>query len=360
MYEICAEEAEGNFVVSPLSIYMALAILYAVGDEAVKADIRALFGMTAGDIAKTGQLFEALVRTRSVFGEPTTILDMTNSIWLTEGLEPNPEVLDKLAEALFCYAFEAPFATDNEGANEAVRAFIREKTRGLIDQNFDLDPDTVFALINTLYFKDAWSAPQGLPTEQRSFETADGAEKPATFLVGSYQRGVVGETECSEFFYETTYGGYRVKLILPKEGYTLADAMSAKNLAAVNAYGDYADETVKETHKTRCIFPAFEAEGELTLEELLAAAGYLASAFSGYTTDLIDGEFFVSKITHKAVLRVDEEGVEGAAVTIIENKATAVFEDKVVFHDFVLDRPFGYLVTTYDGVVLFAGQTTDV
>ena len=57
------------------------------------------------------------------------------------------------------------------------------------------------------------------------------------------------------------------------------------------------------------------------------------------------------------MLDVNEKGVEGAAVTVIAMEAAAApdFTPKK-FHDFVLNRAFGFIVTTPDDVVMFAGQ----
>ncbi len=77
-----------------------------------------------------------------------------------------------------------------------------------------------------------------------------------------------------------------------------------------------------------------------------------ASDFSPMTTDT-DG-LFVSRTDHAARVSVDEKGVEAAAYTVISADATGLLlaDDEI---DFILDRPFLFVVTGSDGLPLFTG-----
>ena len=358
IYEMSAKEGE-NYSVSPLSIYMALAVLNAVGDDNVKGDIEALFGMDQEDIAKTGALFRSLItEKKDDKGVLTTKLDLTNSVWLDTNVSANQKALDQIAELLYCYAYGAPFHDDNTAANEAVREFIKEKTNGLIDSNFNLKPETLFAIINTLYFKDIWGYDY-VYTENRNFYTKNKTEKKE-FIYADYIDGAAYSTDVSDTFYAETLNGYKIKFILPKEGKTLSQAMTAENLDKVNSVESYLVKDEKNDHKTRCIFPSFNIECDTPLKEIFASNGYLENAFSAYQSTLLEEPVAVSDIKHKVVLKVDKKGIEGAAVTIIVNEATAIMPEKpVIYHDFVLDREFGFLITDKNDVILFAGQVTE-
>ena len=65
---------------------------------------------------------------------------------------------------------------------------------------------------------------------------------------------------------------------------------------------------------------------------------------------------FVDQIIHQTKLKVDETGIEGAAVTIVVVGDESVGPVTIMkFHDFLIDRAFGYLVTDSGGNVLFSG-----
>ena len=359
MYALSAAGEDGNYVVSPLSAYMALAILNAVGDEGVHSDIEALFGMTQDDIEKTKQLFLSLVNECTYEDSVISKLDLTNTVWVDSSRTVNQKTVDMLAEKLFCYAHSTPFKDNNAEANRAIREFIADKTKGLIDTDFDLDPDTVFALINTLYLKDVWGE-NDLEISQRTFRSGAG-QSVKDFLTTEYVCGEAAETKTATYFSVKTETGYKVKFILPKEGYTLKQAMTAEALDEINARKSYrVDHGDGIDRYTRCIFPKFRIESDTDLKKVFDESGYLQNAFSEFSTELMDGSSFVSDIIHKAVVNVDEKGVEGAAVTIIVAKETAVMlPDEKYRKDFVLDREFGFMITTYDDVILFEGAVTN-
>lgn len=89
----------------------------------------------------------------------------------------------------------------------------------------------------------------------------------------------------------------------------------------------------------------------------------LNNAFGVFTSPITeDKEQLLSadKIVHKAVLDVNKKGVEGAAVTIVEIAPGCAEEeeDPNVYHSFLLDKNFGFIVTNCNDVVLFEGQVT--
>lgn len=362
LYQMSAENENENYAMSPVSVYMALSMLYSIGDEGVKNDIAQLTKMNDADIAKTGELFNYLSRQYKDYFSDDIIaqLNLTNSIWINNGTETDAATLKALADNFYCNAFETPFGTNNQAANQAVRDFIKKNTNGLIDQDFKLSDATLFALINTLYFKDGWEDNE-LDTEQRQFKLPNGNVN-TDFLVGKYFDGQVQETDCSRYFYTETSHGYKVKFILPKEGYTIKQAMSADNLNIVNQDDDFDayDEVNNKTHLTRCIFPKFEIQSDTALKTILENNNSLQNAFEEFNSPLYkENSLMVSDIKHKVVFKVDNKGVEGAAVTVIPMSPTSCDPGSLEHHDFVLDSAFGFIVTDSHDVVLFEGQVTN-
>lgn len=359
IFEMSAEDKNGNYAFSPLSAYMALAVLNYVGDNGVKADIEKLFGIDQTDIEKTKDLFLSLVNERRFDDKLISKLDITNTVWIDSRRNVNKNAAEMLAEKLFCHAHSTPFFSDNAGANKAIREFIAEKTNGLIDSDFDLDPFTAFAIINTLYLKDVWGE-QKLEISKKTFNS-NGKRTEKDFLTTGYERGETAKTDKARYFTVRTESGYKVKFILPNEGCTLKQAMTKEALDEINARQSYdIDHGDGIQRYTRCVFPKFRVESETDLKKVFKSNGYLGRAFTGYVTDLMNGTFAVSDIIHRVVCNVDETGVEGAAVTIIISKDTAVtpYDPEYCF-DFVLDREFGFIITTYDDVILFEGTVTE-
>ena len=82
----------------------------------------------------------------------------------------------------------------------------------------------------------------------------------------------------------------------------------------------------------------------------------ITDVFSPYTSNFssfTDENIYVDKIEHTVRVSVDEDGILGAAYTIVDAPSYGTPpEDEV---DFVVDRPFLFLVTSYHGFPLFAG-----
>ena len=369
LYSLFAEGSNDDYVMSPVSVYFALALLHYAGDDGVKDEIEAFTGMSAEDFEKTADLFRSLNNTYTSLytDEVESQLTLSNSVWLDETASDafDSEALEKMKEDLFCSIETAPFFADNEYANDKVREFIREKTKGLIDIDPRISEQTLFALINTLYFKDIWD-PYGddLETAEKYFRT-DGGMKLGDFLIGHYVNGQIAETDSSYFFYAETDHGYKVKFILPKDGYSLSDIMTPENVHKVNTTKDfgYIDQNGAE-HHTRCVFPEFETENRTDMKEKLSETGALSHTFGLFTSHLLPDDtdgLAVGGMMHAAKLKVDKKGVEGAAVTVVYVDTGSAYEEPRTefYHDFIVNKNFGFLVTDRDDVILFEGQVKD-
>ena len=82
----------------------------------------------------------------------------------------------------------------------------------------------------------------------------------------------------------------------------------------------------------------------------------ITSAFNheaNFSPILSEQEAWLDAVNHAARVKIDEEGVEAAAYTVMAVAGAArPPEDEM---DFILDRPFLFLITSRDNLPLFAG-----
>ena len=103
--------------------------------------------------------------------------------------------------------------------------------------------------------------------------------------------------------------------------------------------------------------PKFDIASQLDLIDGLKALGVTdvfdptVSDFTPMTTDT--DEIYVSEVTHAARVKIDEEGVEAAAFTVIVGDAAAAEPEDEIY--FTLDRPFLFAISSRDDLPLFAG-----
>lgn len=364
-----SQKTQQNFAVSPVSVYLALALAAECASGETADELYAALGNPKTVIrAEFSDFYRGLIdeyRTNTNALEGEVILG--NSVWIDESATVKEDCINMLAEKYHCYSYAADFANDNMGANKAVRKFVKEQTKKLIDRDFELDEETLFALMNTLYLKDVWQDfGRDLPFADGDFTfRSDGGEEPVRLLQGFYRAGRAVETDTYTHFYTATKHGYKLKFILPKDGHTAEEVFTSETLAAINSADYRADDEATRTHyHTRCLFPEFSAGYDADIKEILRGYGIerlfidpfenadMGCDFSALTDDPV----YCSKVLHVSQLNVTRKGIEGAAVTMMVG-AGAPGPDgwENVYLDFPVDRSFGFILTDPYDVVLFSG-----
>ena len=108
--------------------------------------------------------------------------------------------------------------------------------------------------------------------------------------------------------------------------------------------------------------PKFDVAAETDLIgglQELGVTDVFDAGLADFTPVLGEGEAAsVTQATHAARVKVDEDGCEGAAYTILMIDEAAVVAPQEI--DFVLDRPFLFAVTSETGQLLFVGIVNQV
>lgn len=302
-------------------------------------------------------------------GDIAGMVDSSNSIWIDDNLVVKQPLLQELANNFFCSSRKVDFLNKNGFANHAIQDFVKEKTRGLIDQDFGLKKETVFALINTLYLKDAWNIfGEDLDFTEDTYTFNKGSDnaKVINLLQGHYTSGIAYEADTFTHYRAITANGYKLKFILPKDGHNVREVFTSQNIASVNAITDYngKDCDNKKHYFTRCLFPEFNASYNDDLSSILQSEFGIIDLFDVNKCDfssLTGQSAYCSGVVHATKLKVDKTGVEGAAVTIVANEGSSGPDGcEEVYMDFVLDRSFGFIITDRNDTILFTGVVENV
>ncbi len=362
-----AKEADGdNFVISPASVYTALATASACAQGETKGELLSTLHTTEATLAAN---FSSFYRLIGGAAEETEMgcAQLANSVWIdtVSATHVRDEGLKNLAKDFYCTAYSADFLLDNAAANKAVRDFVKEETKGLIDQSFMLPESTVFALVNTLYMKDIWNE-MGAELQEsapKAFLLADGTAKSVRRMQTYYLEGKAARGDGFSYFYAKTYHGYKLKVLLPDEGKKVEEIFTPQNIALVNGTKDYGGRDGTRQVMTRLLLPVFEARCDEDFEEILKEMGIRALFGSecDFSALLQEGEAHCGGVRHVAKFKVDLRGIEGAATTVMPAPgASAPGEETPVYEDFSVDRSFAFLVTDRYDNTLFAGAVKSV
>lgn len=351
-YELFQQNMEEeNPVLSPVSAYLALGMAGKGAKGATLTEFQQLLGTDLDCIPHS--LMTTLPRDREGMQ-----IALANSAWVDDDFEAEADYLVEIDSFYLSDVYRANLSTSQTMGD--MNAWIDENTNGMIPTLLDqpLDEDVVLALFNTIYFKGEWEQEfKEENTTERDFITSDGTVEQVEMM------HLYGEN----LQYVNTADAVGVVLPYKDESMAMVALMPAGNGDVREMYenmawtdiGDILDD--KDVRLCNLQLPKFEVTFERNLNDSLQAMG-LKKAFDGSLADLSgmgrtkDGtNIFIDLVFQKAVVIVDEEGTEAAAVTqvLVRNESCAIEEQPV---NIFFNEPFLYMIVDLEKEIpLFMG-----
>ena len=374
-YEVYADSnKQSNICISPVSVYMALALATECANGETRDEILNAVGVTYDEVKNFTKVLYGFSNREYYYTNMMNnkkILafeELANSIWVDKNTTLKEDGINNLANNFNCDLFSVNFKT-SEG-EKAINAYIKEKTHGIIDSDLDLSPETLITLINTFYLKEVWNEDGDelkFTDKAYDFKNADGSVTNTKLLQGYYFNGNIYEGDGYTSFYTTTEHGFDIKFIVPTDGHTLDEVFTSENIYNINNLGDYGyiDEENKLLHHTRVFFPEYKASFDGDLAEILKNDFGITKLFDFEQCDfsnVSDEQLACDGVIHKCSIDVNDKGIEGAAVTVMPMAGAAGplegYEE--VYHDYIVDRAFGFIITDSYGSVIFSGVVNSV
>lgn len=351
--------AQGNTVLSPANLYLALAMLSETVDGESRAQLLDLLGLNGTDESRSA----ANYIWRSLYGETDsgrTLL--ASSVWLNETLPYNEETPTALAQQYLASTYSAPMGT--EKADRAIAEWVNENTGGLLEEaagGIETRPETALVLLTALYFKDAWSNEfSKSETTQDIFTAADGTAQTVDFMHLTQDSAACCRGENYTVAELRFRSGQAMRFLLPDEGTTLESLLA--DGSAVGGLMSYDMGVMLSAAKLVWSVPKFDVNSDLELTKTLKALG-VSDVFDFDKADFsplidtkrIDEEVAVTKVQHAARVKINEEGCEAAAFTAITADDTAALPEDLPEIEMNLNRPFTFMITGVDSLPLFIG-----
>ena len=347
-----------NRVCSPVNIYLALSMLAEVTGGESRGQILALLGGESME-AQRQKARELWEQNYLAAGENGASL-LASSLWLDADLDCKRDAVSLLAEEYYASVFRG--ALGSEKLNRALRSWLDAQTGGLLKEQtagLALPADTVLALAATVYFKGSW---------QIEFDPADTAREIFT--------GPDGEIVCDFMHSKRTRERYdwgerftaaavrftnrrSMLFLLPEEGMTPEELLSEEEFFDFLC-GDHSRWERSELVDLRISVPKFDVSGDVDLLPVLEALGVTDVQTPGLAdfSPIIEMPAVLTMAKHACRVKVDEEGCEAAAYTVMSAGGGSSPEPPREV-DFTLDRPFIFVILGADGLPLFAGVVND-
>ncbi len=341
------DDKKANAFVSPLSLTMALGMLYNGTSPEAAAEMAEALGMgdfTAQEINDHYRtLMDALLQ-----ADPRTALAIANSIWAREGYQVKPPFYDVNREYYNAEVRSLPF---DQAAVDAINKWCADNTNNRIPKILDVIPtDVVMYLINAVYFKGQWKFKfNKAETRDTNFYLADGSTRSVKMM--SLSNGTIPSygderVKCVDLPYGN--GAFSMMIMMPSRMDDSLDDLVA------SLDGDMYSEIVDGLYDKSwpVSIPRWKQECEFGLNDAVANLGIRRIFGEGSLTGINDDpRLVVSEIRQKTFVEVNEEGTEAAAVTIVGIETTSVPPS------FIADRPFLYLIRERStGAILFMGR----
>lgn len=337
---------EENCILSPLSITYALGMLNNGAAGQTQEEINKTLGF--GNAGAINAFCQKMLKEANTLDAKTKAL-IANTVFVNEGL--GYRLQDGFVQKANDYYDAQPQSRDfRDGQTmDVINQWASDHTMGMIPMVLNentFNPYAVSYLLNALYFKGVWNSP--FDVSKTWNERFDG---------GQYVP-MMHKTEASfEYTENDTYqavrlpygnGAYNMSVYLPREGKTITDVLSILNGSKWQVKGRYPDIDLK--------LPRFETDSYIPLEEIMSDLG-MPTAFTQ------EAEFpyfcnvpvYIGMMFQVAKIKLDEEGTEAAAVTVIGLDLEAEPDD-VTFH---ANRPFLYVISEQStDAIFFIGQYT--
>lgn len=353
--ELCRQlggEKTDNWLVSPFSLQCALGMLSNGANGETHDEILYTLGLSQYSQEEVNVYFKKLIEGLHTVNSAITVKTF-NSVWGNAGVPLKDDFQKMNIENYFAMVSQLDFS--DPSAVDQINAWCNQTTEGLIPSILDeVNPTATVYLLNSLYFKARWEsefAPE--KTQEGDFNTSSGKVVKADFMQTQRMAAYVE----NEWFTSTSLSyqndSYVMRLILPQPEISIDQVLQALSESDENLWKNtiLADINLK--------MPRFALENKLDLVSTLQALG-MEKVFTNEAdfSSMSDISTYISLVQQATRLKVDEDGSEGAAVTVIEGYLSDLMrplpEEEV---DFFLDRPFLFqIIESSTGTVLFMGQ----
>ena len=369
-----------NFAFSPTSISLALGMAYAGAAGNTAAQMKSAMHVSAGSDAyfrslnwldqqlesradaALKQAQDLFTRTGSMGTAPDPAdfrLHVVNACWGERTMTFEQPYLDTLATEFGAGVHLADFRTQPETQRLAINAWVSEETRNRINDLIPagaIDVLTRAVLVNAIHLKLPWYDPfTASATTPATFIKTDGSAVSVPFMKKGGKLPYAEDASTQVVALPLSGGDIDFMVFLPKPTSSLAkleDSLSPTSVQALLAS--------MTSQSVSLALPKFTfTTASVSLRSMLSALG-MTDAFgpsADFSAITKETQLYISDVVHKAMVAVDEHGVEAAAATAVMMAGSSAPTD---VKDVNVNRPFFFGI--YDkptSTWLFLGHVTD-
>ncbi|MCR5578101.1 MAG: serpin family protein [Prevotella sp.] len=369
LFRIARDEVKSQ-ILSPISITYALGMLNNGAAGETQQQINKVLGFSETGADGINEFCYKMLQRASTLDDQTKVL-IGNTIYLNKdkGYDLLPAFAAK-ANAFYDAEPESRSFSDGK-TRDVINKWGSDHTMGMIKETLrkdEFDENAVSYLLNAIYFKGAWT--QNFDKNMTTDEDFEHAGPTKESIVRPMMR------QMAEFDYTETEtfqalrlpygnGAYQMTVLLPRN-IKYIDIQKGDDINKVlqsltaESWQQILQQMSPATVDLK--LPRFESGTDINLIPIMKKLG-MTKAF-----DPLDAEFqyfctfpqiYIDLMKQVARIKLDEEGTEAAAVTIIAVKDGAAGPSEPKYVTFHANHPFLYVISEKStGAIFFIGQFT--
>jgi len=352
--QVCQSETEKpNVLISPLSASLALSMAANGAKGNTLAEMQTTLGFSPSSFSPDEMnSYNQMLTTELLDLDNTTQISIANSIWVKQGFKVYDSFINVNKDYYNAEVRNLDFASST--AKDIINQWCADKTNQRIKNVIEEIPaDMRLYLINALYFKGTWTSKFGKSnTNYEKFTNVDGSESTVPMMnqTSSFNYLQNDYFSIAEFPYGN--GAFSMVVLLPAEGKTLDESLSG---LTYDNWNEWILQMSGVDLKVK--LPKFELKYDKDLIGDMKDMG-MKDAFDGNKADfskMSAADLYVGILQQFAYIKVDEEGTEASAVTVVGMLDTSVGPLSPI--SFYVNRPFAFLIKEKStGAILFIGK----
>ena len=351
------KETPTNFMISPLSLSMALSMAYNGAESQTKEQMAEALRINNFTPEEINQSYRKLID-ELIIADPKVAMQIANSIWSEEKNHVEQSFLD--VNTTFYDAEVKQCDFKNPQTLALINQWVSDKTHEKIPSILDEIPaSAVLYLINAIYFNGSWTQefnPKN--TQEGSFEISKNNYVQTALMQRIDTLNYLSNETFSAIEMPYGDGKFNMMVLLPNYDKTVDDIIDKFTPENWEKW----QNDFKTTNDVDILFPKFKIEFEVTLNKILESMG-MKIAFTpnaDFSNINKNKDIYISLVKHKTFVEVDEEGTEAAAVTIVEFIKTSIDPNEPQKTYFHCTRPFLFAITEKDtDAIMFLGKVGD-
>lgn len=350
-----------SMVISPLSVQLALGMLYTGAAGETAAQIANVIG-TGDALSKEAMLSYGKGVMEGLAADEDVTVRVANALVVNSAyVKTKTDYSSALLQNYYAPSVDADFSKQANDVLVRVNEWSNKVTEGMIPMLLDaVDPDVYYYLLSALYMKGSWTMPMS-ESGNVNFKHGNGTTEKMTFLSTPVLDGADNNYEY--LGYAAREGYEVVKRALGNENYAFYVVLPKENnLSAVieSMKGEWS-ALVKDINVVPVwmTMPKFSQKTHADMKEALQGMG-MEQVFTADAKldNMFDAPSKVGKIYQKSSFEVNILGLEGASVTVVEGIDLSPDPGDKEFTpiNFIADHPFLYVVAEETtGLILYAG-----